>query len=816
MIHDLESIARALGGDVFGSEVLAPGPGHSPGDRSLSIKLSGRSGKSPDGFIVHSYAGDDWQICRDYTRSRLGLPAFAPQVSAGISKPIRLSPEALATVKGAKPNGETKVNGAKAKPVRTFAFDFRDPASGEVRYRKVRRDFADRTKEIFFDPKGRGGSPSLLFGGEHLSDLAEGKPVWIVEGENKVEAMRARGAVAISGDTGAQSKWRPDHAALLRGLPVILWPDSDEPGETYIANAAAAILAENPSADIRVVRPFPLIESMKGKDVCDWDGTDEDLAALAASAEPFEAAPERSNPPKGAGAPNFHDKRFEPGFGSFGSDRGRGFSENTWPEPKPVPEGLLPVASFDSAFLPDAIAPWVMDISDRMQCPPDFVAIPAIVALGSIIGRKVAIRPQRRTDWYEVANLWGFIVGRPGVLKSPAMLEALKPLNRLEAKAREENAAAAKSYALEVEFSKIKRDDAARRAKKNIGLFNASDLAIDEPNEPKARRYVVNDATYEALGVILADNPNGTLAFRDELVSLLKTLDREENISARGFFLTAWNGTSGYTFDRIIRGKTHIEAACLSLLGSTQPGRLAEYMRGALSGGAGDDGMIQRFSLLVWPDHNADWREADRYPDSESRAAAWRVFQYLDEMTLDETGAQTDEFEKIPFLRFDDDALDIFREWRGDLERKLRSGDLAPSLESHLAKYRKLVPALALINQIADGGAGPIGEAALLRALALSQYLETHARRAYGAGSEIETSAAKAILKHIRKGDLRDAFTGRDVHRPRWSDLSDRGHVQAGLDLLCDFDWLKSEPRPAAASGGRPSVAYRINPRAVT
>jgi hypothetical protein len=525
--------------------------------------------------------------------------------------------------------------------------------------------------------------------------------------------------------------------------------------------------------------------------------------------------------PEGDGAAkarsgNSRAKPFEPGFEGFEGGTGRGFSENTWPEPKPVPDGLLPVASFDSAFLPEAIAPWVMDISDRMQCPADFVAIPAIVALGSIIGRKVAIRPQRKTDWYEVANLWGFIVGRPGVLKSPAMLEALKPLNRLEAKAREDNEAAAKSYALEVEFSKIKREDAAKRAKKNIGFSNASDLAIDDPDEPKARRYVVNDATYEALGVILADNPNGTLAFRDELVSLLKTLDREENISARGFFLTAWNGTSGYTFDRIIRGKTHIEAACLSLLGSTQPGRLAEYMRGALSGGAGDDGMVQRFSLLVWPDHNADWREADRYPDSEARAAAWRVFQCLDEMTPDGIGAETDEFEKIPFLRFDDDALGIFREWRGDLERKLRSGDLTPTLESHLAKYRKLVPALALINHLADGGAGPVGEAAVLRALALSQYLETHARRAYGAGSEIETSAAKAILKHIRRGDLRDGFTARDVHQRGWSNLSDRGHVQAGLDLLCDFDWIKDERLTAGASGGRPSVAYRVNPGSVT
>jgi Primase C terminal 2 (PriCT-2) len=56
---------------------------------------------------------------------------------------------------------------------------------------------------------------------------------------------------------------------------------------------------------------------------------------------------------------------------------------SAWPEPTPLPGGLLPVDEFDPDFLPDAIAPWVMDIADRMQCPPDFVGIPAIVALSS-------------------------------------------------------------------------------------------------------------------------------------------------------------------------------------------------------------------------------------------------------------------------------------------------------------------------------------------------------------------------------------------------------------------------------------------------
>src|SRR4051812_11164726 len=68
---DVRTISRALGGEVIGSDqVLAPGPGHSPKDRSLSVRLSQHA---PDGFIVHSHAGDDWRQCRDHVRSRLGM-----------------------------------------------------------------------------------------------------------------------------------------------------------------------------------------------------------------------------------------------------------------------------------------------------------------------------------------------------------------------------------------------------------------------------------------------------------------------------------------------------------------------------------------------------------------------------------------------------------------------------------------------------------------------------------------------------------------------------------------------------------------------
>lgn len=70
MITSLHQAARALGGEIVGAQIVAPGPGHSPRDRSLRVAISA---SSPQGFIAHSFAGDDWQTCRDYVASRLGL-----------------------------------------------------------------------------------------------------------------------------------------------------------------------------------------------------------------------------------------------------------------------------------------------------------------------------------------------------------------------------------------------------------------------------------------------------------------------------------------------------------------------------------------------------------------------------------------------------------------------------------------------------------------------------------------------------------------------------------------------------------------------
>lgn len=489
--------------------------------------------------------------------------------------------------------------------------------------------------------------------------------------------------------------------------------------------------------------------------------------------------------------------------------------DEAWPEPQPLPEGLPTVATFDAALLPETVKPWALDICERVQCPPEFVGVTVMAALGSVIGRRVGIRPQSQTDWTEYPNQWALIVGRPGVLKSPAMEAALSPLKRLAARSTEAHRSQMQEYQRASRLAELRAEagEKAARAKlsKNPDADVLADLVSSEADAPAMRRYIANDTTAAALGELHRQNANGLLVYRDEMVSLLKMLDREDNAEARGFYLTGWNGNSAYTFDRIGRGMNlHIPAVCLSLLGSTQPGRIAEYLRAAVKGGAGDDGLIQRFGLLVWPDTGSTWRDVDRWPDSDARHKANGIFEALDTLDAERIGGQRDEFDAVPFLRFDADALGLFREWREGWEAKLRGGDLHPALESHLAKYRKLVPGLALVLHLANAATGPVSERATLQALAWAEYLETHARRAYASVVSPEVTTAKAILEKLRRGDLSRTFAARDIYRRGWTQLSDRERVLDALQLLAELDWLAVRSRE---TGGRVATVYETNPR---
>ncbi len=199
--------------------------------------------------------------------------------------------------------------------------------------------------------------------------------------------------------------------------------------------------------------------------------------------------------------------------------------------PEPLPS-LPNVDEFNYLFLPNALRGYVKDISERMQCPPDFAAVGILVMIAAIIGRKVGIRPMRYNDWTVVLNLWGAIIGNSGILKSPTLGEVLSSIKKLHASAFEEFNTAKAEYEINAELVKIQKSVDKSKVRKELKNENsAGALKILKPDEdpsdpeepPILKRYMTNNATYEVLGEMLIENPNGLLIEADELIGPVET-----------------------------------------------------------------------------------------------------------------------------------------------------------------------------------------------------------------------------------------------------------------------------------------------------
>ena len=490
-----------------------------------------------------------------------------------------------------------------------------------------------------------------------------------------------------------------------------------------------------------------------------------------------------------------------------------------WEPTAPLPNGLPPVDIFDPVMLPECLRPWIEDIAERMQVPLDYLAAGAMVVISSLVGRKVGIYPKKRDDWIVIPNLWGMIVGRSALLKSPALAEILKPLGRLIADAHE----AHKEELAEYEIKAMIAEAEGKAHKKNIEqlaqqaaksgdrsklMEAAKTEGAEAPEPPTLRRYKTEDATVEKIGDLLIENPKGILNHRDELSGWFRSLDKQGREGDRAFYLESWNGTGSFDVDRIGRGSIHISALCLSILGSIQPGPLSSYVYQAVQGQQGADGLLQRFQLTVYPDPPKTWRNVDRYPDTEAKNRVYEMFKKLDSLKANEAAKD----EEVPALRFDAGGQEVFDVWRHDLEQRLRSEEMAPALEAHIAKYRSLMPSLALLFELIDNEGLPVGvgKTAALRAVAWCEYLETHASRLYASAEKPAMEGARALLGRIRKGDVKDGSSARDIYRGRhWSKLSTPEEVNAAAAILEDYGWLRVEK---VETGGRPATRIRLHP----
>ena len=331
------------------------------------------------------------------------------------------------------------------------------------------------------------------------------------------------------------------------------------------------------------------------------------------------------------------------------------------------------------------------------------------------------------------------------------------------------------------------------------------------PTEPKRERYVVHDTTYQALGVILSENPRGILALADELSGLLQSLDTPGQEAARGFFLTGWGGTAGYSFDRIGRGSITLDRYCLSVFGGFQPDRIKAYVQFTQRGNSKNDGLLQRFQLLVWPDHVGNFKLVDRAPNQSAINRYYQAVFSLSNLQANPIPSARMLVNGSQLLHFSAMAQQTFNAWYVQNENMLINGNLDSARQSHFAKYRSLVPALALLFHLLDGHTGTVCEDCLNRSVMFSNYLKHHANRVYASVSGRDAAAVRLLAERLLDNQLPDSFTCRSLTLRGWSGLGTKEQAQDAIDALVEYGWLIE----TAVNGvGRPTVQYSLHPGA--
>lgn len=531
-------------------------------------------------------------------------------------------------------------------------------------------------------------------------------------------------------------------------------------------------------------------------------------------------------------------------------------ASDSLPEPEPIEQRLPAVQRLDPKLIPAPLRAWTVDVAHRMQCPLDYCAVAALVALAGVVGAGVGIKPKRKDDWIVVPNIWGGVIGPPSKKKTPAIAEMLKALTDLEGSAANEShefIAGVADPETKIKQKLLRKElESAIKAEREAQQIDA---AADEYNTAKSKRtrnrvqtnvprvvevikqeltaltapptgtlqarFRTNDATIEALHVLLSENPRGVLVFRDELVGLLSSWEKRGHEQDRAFFLEAWNGHGSFPLDRIGRGYVNCDNMCVSILGGTQPDKVRNYLYRSRQE---NDGLLQRFQLLVYPDTEPYSGVVDEYPDIAARDIVFAIFNTLARANFAAL-AETDPGGKIPFLRFDDEAQSIFFSWYDDLHRiKIEAPDETPLMVEFLSKQPKTFATLALLfhlvecaHSIQQGEAlGAISAAAAQCAVGWCTYLEAHARRIFALGQTPQSQAAGELARRIEAGALSHIlnFTARDIYRKQWHLLDDPKVVADALDELVEANWLIRDSQPAGWQQ-RGYVQYRVSGKVI-
>jgi putative DNA primase/helicase len=190
---------------------------------------------------------------------------------------------------GANGRGRGKSTSPPHGSRRTAEYIYRD-ADGGVAYKAVRYEQPDGSKTFQqFRPNGQGGWIPNMHGVTRVPyrlpeviSCGKVKPIYIVEGEKKVEVLMEWDQIATC-NVGGAGKWNKSHSEWLRGCDVVILPDDDpvdpttgkSPGHEHARKVLESLKGIASNARILQLPGLP----SKG-DIVDWKAAGHTLTEL--------------------------------------------------------------------------------------------------------------------------------------------------------------------------------------------------------------------------------------------------------------------------------------------------------------------------------------------------------------------------------------------------------------------------------------------------------------------------------------------------------------------------------------------------------
>jgi hypothetical protein len=477
----------------------------------------------------------------------------------------------------------------------------------------------------------------------------------------------------------------------------------------------------------------------------------------------------------------------------------------SWPEV--ISFDSLELPDFPTRVLPDVLRQWVEAESHATQTPSDLAGMLALAVCSACIARRVVVEVS--PGWHEPVNLFAAVLLPPGNRKSAVFADATKPLRELEVELIE----AARSVVARQQCDRRQDEGRLRKLEKTAverqgdqaaqARHEAGNLAakLADNAEPVLPRLLVDDATAEKLGMMLAEQGGRIASMSPEggVFDLMAGMYSKSGIPQFGVYLMGHSGDDLVT-DRVSRKSVRVERPALTCAYAIQPTVIEGLAKNAAFRGRG---LLARF-LYAAPQSWIGRREIAPAPVSDATREAYRGMV----RALAEGKGET-------VLQLTGDAAASFRGWEAEIELMLSDGGAMEMMRDWGAKLAGATLRLAaVLHCVEHGPSGRIDGQAIAAAVEIARYLIPHAEAVLNmmlANEEMAHDDALYVLRWIERHGRRE-FTKSEAQHHGKRRFPKANDIDAALAELVRRGYIRLLPVKTSGPGRTPSPAYEVNP----